>query len=288
MEKHLIEEFIMKAPINKIISFSNVDGPGNRCSIFFQGCPFSCLYCHNPETINECSNCGKCVSTCPTHALTFVDGVVRYDASVCINCDTCIKVCDHLSSPKIQWLSVEELVDKIKAIRPFIRGITVSGGECMLHADYLLALFKQVKALGLTCLIDSNGGIDFEKHQELLEISDGVMLDVKAVSPIFHQRIIHADNAVVLKNLNYLLHTHKLEEVRTVILPNQDEENRRSVEAISKLIKNQCRYKLLKYRYYGVRNAGIELFGQCIVEDEVLLHYQELCIANGCETSVIV
>ena len=41
----------MKGIVNKIIPFSNVDGPGNRLSIFFQGCNFDCLYCHNPETI---------------------------------------------------------------------------------------------------------------------------------------------------------------------------------------------------------------------------------------------
>ena len=55
----------MNARINKIIPFSNVDGPGNRMAIFFQDCPFSCLYCHNPETINECINCGKCEKVCP-------------------------------------------------------------------------------------------------------------------------------------------------------------------------------------------------------------------------------
>ncbi|MGL5951492.1 MAG: 4Fe-4S cluster-binding domain-containing protein, partial [Cetobacterium sp.] len=40
----------LKAKINKIIKFSNVDGPGNRMAIFFQGCNFNCEYCHNPET----------------------------------------------------------------------------------------------------------------------------------------------------------------------------------------------------------------------------------------------
>jgi pyruvate formate lyase activating enzyme len=47
-----------RAPVNKIIPFSNVDGPGNRTSIFFQGCPFNCLFCHNPETIHLCVSCG--------------------------------------------------------------------------------------------------------------------------------------------------------------------------------------------------------------------------------------
>jgi pyruvate-formate lyase-activating enzyme len=38
--------------INKIINFSCVDGPGNRLVVFFQGCNFNCIYCHNPETID--------------------------------------------------------------------------------------------------------------------------------------------------------------------------------------------------------------------------------------------
>ena len=40
----------MKAPVNKIIPVSVVDGPGNRTAVFLQGCNISCAYCHNPET----------------------------------------------------------------------------------------------------------------------------------------------------------------------------------------------------------------------------------------------
>ncbi|MBN6066781.1 4Fe-4S cluster-binding domain-containing protein [Aggregatibacter actinomycetemcomitans] len=38
-------------PLHRIIPFSNVEGQGNRTSIFLQGCKLNCLYCHNPETI---------------------------------------------------------------------------------------------------------------------------------------------------------------------------------------------------------------------------------------------
>ena len=57
------------APVNKIIPFSLVDGPGSRCSVFLQGCNIACAYCHNPETQNLCRDCGVCVEQCPAGAL---------------------------------------------------------------------------------------------------------------------------------------------------------------------------------------------------------------------------
>ncbi len=278
----------MRAAVNKIISFSNVDGPGNRCSIFFQSCPFSCLYCHNPETIHYCIHCGECVKTCPVNALTIEAGKVVWDKEKCVDCDTCIKTCTHLASPKISMMSVEEIIAHLKSIKPFIRGITVSGGECMNHADFLLELFKETKKLGLTCLIDSNGYHDFKEYPELMEVCDGVMLDVKAYSDDFHYFVTNQHNAMVLENLRYLLSIHKLEEVRTVILPKYTAENTLTVSEVSKIIKDQCRYKLLNYRYFGVRQAGIDAFGKVIVDHDELVRCQKICEENGCPTSVII
>ncbi len=276
-----------KALINKIINFSNVDGPGNRLVIFFQGCPFKCLYCHNPETINLCLNCGECVKYCPKKALKIIDKKVIWDDKSCVNCDTCIKVCKHLSSPKVKYYSVEELVKHIKKVRPFIRGITVSGGECTNYKDFILELFKEVKKLGLTCLLDSNGCYEYKNMQDLIEISDGVMLDVKSYNNEFHKEIIGKSNEVVISNMNYLLSKNKLEEVRTVILPNEDDNNYFTVDNVSKIIKDKTRYKLIKYRYFGVRKEGVDRFGKVVVNDDYIEKYKELAIKNGCNDVVI-
>lgn len=52
----------IEVPIHRIIPFSNVEGKGNRTSIFLQGCKLNCLYCHNPETIPRYSDDAKNVS----------------------------------------------------------------------------------------------------------------------------------------------------------------------------------------------------------------------------------
>lgn len=279
---------MLKAPVNKIIPFSNVDGPGNRTSIFFQSCPFKCLYCHNPETINMCIHCGDCIKTCPTQALKMNNKKVEWNPEVCIDCDTCIKVCKHMASPKIRTLSTDELMKEILKQKAFIRGITVSGGECMNHPEFLLELFKKAKKVGLTCLIDSNGYHDFKKYPELLKVSDGVMLDVKAVNNKFHEILTGVSNEAVIENLDYLLQQNKLVEVRTVLLPNSPKENKKTVEAVSKLIQDKTTYKLLRYRPFGVREEGLKEIGNTITTEVEANQLCKLAMRLGAKNTQVI
>lgn len=275
-----------KAPINKIIYFSNVDGPGNRMAIFFQSCPFKCLYCHNPETINLCNSCGKCVSKCPSDALSIINKKVIWNENKCVNCDTCISICPNFSSPKVKMYSVDDLLKIIIEVKPFIRGITVSGGECSNYPNFLYELFVKVKELGLTCLIDSNGYYDMEKFDKLILLSDGVMLDVKAIDNQFHKFLTGKENNMVLKNLNYLLNINRLEEVRTVILPNFPKENEETVLEVSKIIGNKTKYKLIKYRYFGVKETGILKFGKVITSQKEIDRLKTIIRDNKIDVNI--
>ena len=275
------------APVNRIIRFSSVDGPGNRTVVFLQGCNMNCRYCHNPETRALCMHCGDCVDVCPSGALFFSDTppafttadkdghppaapadapslsarkqYVAYDHTKCIFCDACIKTCTHDASPRIRNLTAEETFPEIEKQLPYIRGVTVSGGECTLYPDYLTALFSLCKEAGLTTLIDTNGTLDFAVYPALLSVTDGVMLDVKSWDSSVHRSVTDTDNADVLRTLSFLAERGKLEEVRTVVVPGlvdaKDTVRETARVVAPHLSKRPVRYKIIAFRPMGVREA---------------------------------
>lgn len=264
----------MQAIVNKIIPFSSVDGPGNRTAVFFQGCNINCRYCHNPETRGMCLHCGVCVAQCPEGALEVSgEGKVIYHPQRCVQCDTCIHVCPHDSSPRTAVMTPEEVYAKVKKQIPFIRGLTVSGGECMLRPDFLEALFQLAKKDGLNTMIDSNGTIPFWEHESLLEVTDGVMLDIKAFKNEDHVRITDEKNEIVLKNAVYLAENKKLYEVRAVIVPDlydTEESIRQLGEFLAPYFETkEFRIKLIAYRPMGVREeyAHYQVPSQAYLEE---------------------
>lgn len=277
-----------KAPVNKIILFSNVDGPGNRTSVFFQGCNFRCRFCHNPETMRLCSHCGTCVSACPAGALSLSSGEVVWDPAACRQCDTCLRVCPGSASPRIRWMTAEEIVREIRRAFPYIEGITVSGGECTLQAEFLLELFPLVRPEGKTCLLDSNGSYDFGADPRLLECCDGVMLDVKAVEPEWSRFLLGVSPDMVLRNLDFLLDAGKLQEVRTVILPGRDRENEETVRYTAARIGNACDYRIIRYRPFGVREDQQEVLGRDEAGREYAERFASLARSLGAEKAFVV
>ena len=248
------------APVNKIIPFSLVDGPGSRCSVFLQGCNIACAYCHNPETQNLCRECGLCIEQCPAGALYREGRHVRWNKDACVQCDTCIHVCPHKASPKIEWLTPQDVFATVHSYQPFIRGITVSGGECMLHPAWMRELFGLCRGAGLGTLIDSNGCVDFAEHEDLLEVADGVMLDVKAWDAEVFEHLTGGDVATVKRNLALLAARDKIEELRIVVVPGWNDPEA-TIAGIAETLGDKVattRLKLIRFRHFGVVGALAE------------------------------
>ncbi len=243
------------APVNNVIPFSLVDGPGARTSIFLQGCNIRCAYCHNPETQNLCVGCGACVDACPAGALELSGGKVAWDSEKCVKCDTCINVCEHHASPRVTYRSARELFEQAASYAPFIRGVTVSGGECMLYPDFLLELFELCRKAGLGRLIDSNGTIDFSDHLDLLDAADGVMLDVKSWDDAWFEKLTGRDGSMVRKNLSLLAEMGKLEEVRVIVTEgwNDPEDVVRGIARTLGAKVGETRIRLMRFHPFGVK-----------------------------------
>jgi len=136
--------------IHSLESMGTVDGPGIRLVVFVQGCPMRCLYCHNPDTWG------------------FGGGTM---------------------------MSVDEILALYERNAPFYKqgGITVTGGEPLMQKEFVAELFHAAKEKGIhTCLDTSGIAYDPrhpEKMDELLGVTDLVLLDIKNIDPQKHIKL---------------------------------------------------------------------------------------------------
>ncbi len=79
-------------------------------------------------------------------------------------------------------VSAEEIFEKVKRYREYFGkdgGITVSGGEPTMQADFVHELFELCKSEGIHTALDTSGCVWNEKVEKLLEVTDLCLLDYK-------------------------------------------------------------------------------------------------------------
>lgn len=249
----------LRAQISRILTWSCVDGPGNRMVLFFQGCNFDCLACHNPHTIGTCNDCGDCLPACPTPALALVGGRMRFEAEHCTGCDACLAACPIDANPMVRSYGVEDILDQLREHAAFLTGITVSGGEATMQLPFIRALFT---AIGrdpglkhLTRFIDSNGYLGAAGWGAVLDVTDGVMLDIKALDRALHHRLTGRDNTRSLASARLLQSAGKLHELRYLMIPGLTDgaaELDRLAE-FARSLGGEVRIRLNAFRSLGVR-----------------------------------
>jgi pyruvate formate lyase activating enzyme len=254
----------IRATVSKVLTYSIVDGPGNRLVIFLQGCNFDCSACHNPHTIGECTHCGDCVPACHADALSLVDGKVVFDPLACDQCDDCLAACPIDANPMVREYGVGDILALAREHRPFLSGVTVSGGEPTRQLEFVVRLFEAIKAdaalAGLDCFIDSNGHLGDSGWERLLPVTDGVMLDIKSFDSAVHRELTGKDNRKSLRSARLLHDAGKLHELRFLLVPGKTD-GAAELDALIEFVKalgGDVRVRLNAFQHHGVRAKARE------------------------------
>lgn len=206
--------------VNSVESFGAVDGPGVRYIVFLQGCRMRCRYCHNPETW-------------------------------------------ALESSKASWQTPEEVFQKAIRCKSYWKnggGITVSGGEALLQADFVTALFRIAKDHGVHTALDTAGNPftrkepAFSRIRSLLDVTDLVILDLKEMDPEKHKALTGFSNENILDFARYLSDTGKPIWIRHVLVPGitDDRKDLEALRAFADSLKTVERIEVLPYHTMGI------------------------------------
>lgn len=166
--------------LHSIETFGTVDGPGIRFIIFLQGCPLKCKYCHNRDT---------------------------WDLK---------KFSEELTS--------DQLIKKILHSKTYMDashgGVTVSGGEPLLQADFLIELFQKLKKLNIHIALDTAGSLPLsDTIKELLSYVDLVLLDIKHIDNEKCIDLTGVPNTNTIEFAKYLNENNIPMWIRQVIIP---------------------------------------------------------------------
>ncbi len=133
--------------------------------------------------------------------------------------------CQNPDTISLVWGTETSAVDILKQVlevKPYFGpkgGFTVSGWEPLLQANALIPLFRLLKEHGIHTAVDTNGFPWNEDVQELVDLVDLFLVDIKQIDNDLHQKLTGQSNEPVLKFINYLEKQGKQMRIRYVLLP---------------------------------------------------------------------
>lgn len=247
----------LRCLVSGIQHFSPCPGHGLRTTIFFAGCPLRCFWCCNPEcrlnrpvlvcNTEKCigqSLCGHCLDSCSTSAIYSSKNAIRVARDRCVNCGECVSRCPSgalfMSS---RLMSPEEIMEDVLKDKDYVMnggGITLSGGEPMMHPQEAAALMRLAHAEGLHTAMETCGFFDLDAPHTIaaLRETDLLFFSIQHSDPLAHRRGTGVDNSRILCNFERIVAEFPQLEInsRTLIVPdfNDDDTTMRNIARIVK------------------------------------------------------
>jgi pyruvate formate lyase activating enzyme len=189
---------MQKGIIFDIKRFAVHDGSGIRTTVFFKGCPLSCQWCHNPESIDtKPQKITKQIS---------LDGKT-FEKNEIIG----------------KEMSVQEVMTEVLKDMVFYEqsrgGVTFSGGEPLLQIEFLKELLVECKKENLHVTLDTCGLSSTEAFESILDLVDLFLFDLKIMDDEQHKNYVGTSNKTILRNLELLAIKKKNITIRFPVIP---------------------------------------------------------------------
>lgn len=178
------------ARIFNIQRYSLNDGRGIRTVVFFKGCPHSCPWCANPESISP-----------------KIETVRR--ESKCLHCAPCLRDVEECPSGAFEHIgrdvTLDELEREVMKDEVFFRssggGVTLSGGEVLMQAPFATALLQRLRRWGIHTAIETAGDAPISRLLPLAKQCDEVLFDLKIMDADRAKTVVKMNLPRVLDNL---------------------------------------------------------------------------------------
>lgn len=274
------------ACIFNIQRYSLHDGGGIRTIVFFKGCPFTCPWCCNPESLSSKPQ-------------------IFYKESLCMNCSKKVEgVCATLAedcptgAKEIigEMKSVDEIFDIVKRDYAFYEssngGVTLSGGEFLLQNKIAIELLKKCKQYNIHIAVETTMALPVDHLKQLVKVCDLFLIDFKIFDKKKSKDILNLDIDQLKKNIDEILSYHGKIIARIPLIPNYTTEMD-NLNAIISYLKSkgitqvhllpfhqlgEAKYKSIQKNY---KYSELQPLTDAEIE-KIQKHFQE----NGLETLI--
>lgn len=153
--------------------------------------------------------------------------------------------------------SVEELIEKILRYKNYIMpngGVTISGGEPLLQAKFLIELFTELKKYNIHTCIDTSGSFDLTSDiKKLIDLTDLFLLDIKCINDEKAKELTGVSNKKELAFAEYLSSIGKPMWIRQVLVPGitDDEQDLLALKDFISTLKTVEKVEILPYHDLG-------------------------------------
>jgi len=227
-------------------NYSVNDGTGIRTLLFFAGCPLRCKWCANPES----------------YTMELKEGFVYA-------------------------YTVEEILKEIEKQKIFYRfsggGVTFSGGEAMLQADFLSVLVDKLYDDGVHLAIETSGSFNFEEVEDILAKMDQIFVDIKHMDADTHRYYTGKSNQMILHNIQKISNLNGELIIRIPLIEgvNATDDNIKRTAEFVKSAVDIPQIELLPYHTLGeykyeVLNITNEFDATAIPSRERIKYFEEL------------